>query len=173
LIGIRLRDRPLPGAQIPFRQPEAGAANAGRKGKSMLDSLYTAESLYRQPLVSPAARPPRCGSATDRALAAYALIGKTIGPVNQRQAAILAGASLSYVVAICVMTPAERAAVREGRLRLTDYVDQRWHSAANAEDLVAKLGPDRVLAALDRMTAPPAEDGPAACNGAVASNHHA
>jgi hypothetical protein len=60
------------------------------------------------------------------------------------------------------MTEAEREAVRAGTLKLVEYVTKRWRQPAiDVDELVTELGADRVLAALDRLTAPSA-DGPVA-----------
>jgi hypothetical protein len=62
------------------------------------------------------------------------------------------------------MNAAERDAVQDGDLKLVDYVNKRWRQPA-IDAVIAELGPDRALAALDRLTAPAAGDGPAARNG--------
>jgi len=101
------------------------------------------------------------GNATDKALRAYALVGADIR-VTERLAARIESASLTYVSALSCMTEAEREAVRAGTLKLVEYVTKRWRQPAiDVDELVTELGADRVLAALDRLTAPSA-DGPVA-----------
>jgi hypothetical protein len=96
-------------------------------------------------------------AATAKALRAYALVGTTV-VVTERMAARLEGASLTYVSALNCMSAAERNAVRAGTLRLVDFVAKRWRQP-DADALIAELGPDRILAALDRATAPAAAAG--------------
>jgi hypothetical protein len=103
-------------------------------------------------------RVPRT-AATDRALRAFARVGETI-VVTTAIAARLEDASLTYVSALNCMNASERDAVRDGDLKLCDYVIKRWRQPAiDVDTLVAELGPDRVLAALDRLTKPAAGNG--------------
>jgi hypothetical protein len=106
----------------------------------------------RRPLSSARGGP---GNATLKALRAYALAGTT-RYITERLAAQIEGASLTYVSALSCMTAAERDAVRAGTLSLAGYVAKRWRqqSPIDVDDLVAELGADRVLAVLDRLTAP-------------------
>ena len=109
----------------------------------------------RRPLASHG----RPGDATNKALRAHALAGTTIY-VTEAQAARLEGASLTYVSALRCMSAAERDAVRAGTLKLVDYVAKRWRRP-DVDALVAEQ-PERALAALERLTAPSAEDSAAA-----------
>jgi hypothetical protein len=72
-----------------------------------------------------------------------------ITPLPPRWANRMFGANPRLSKAARELVPLERAAVRRGQLDLTRPV-----SDAAIDKVVAKLGPDRVLAALDRITKP-------------------
>jgi hypothetical protein len=73
--------------------------------------------------------------------------------LTRRQACALTGASIGYVHTLAHATEQEREAVKRGVLSLSD-IHNRPPSDAAIDRVIARLGPDRVLAALDRLTMP-------------------
>jgi hypothetical protein len=102
-------------------------------------------------------------NATEKALRAFALVGKTV-TVTQRMAVEIEHASLSYVSALSCMSDAERARVRSGDLKLARYVEHRWRRPVIDLDALVAAHPDLVREALDRVALPPP---PLAGNGAA------
>jgi hypothetical protein len=102
-------------------------------------------------------------SPTHAALLAYELeIGAAwLHDFPRRQACRLTGASVGYVSTIAHATPDERAAIRRGALALAKLHNKPKAQPTDDEvnRLVATIGPDRVMAALDRATAPREEAG--------------
>jgi hypothetical protein len=74
----------------------------------------------------------------------------------RRQACLLTGASIGYVTTIANATPEERAAIKRGELALGKLHNKPKQPLADAEidRLVETIGADRILAAIDRWTAP-------------------
>ena len=71
------------------------------------------------------------------------------------QARTLTGASAPYHNAVRKLSPVERNALRTGALKLSQLLRQRWEpSDAKLDRLIARYGANRVMAALDRVTAP-------------------
>jgi hypothetical protein len=71
-----------------------------------------------------------------------------------RQARGITGASSGYVHFARHLSPMDRAAVRVGRLKLSTVA--RRPSDATLDKFVRRLGPDRVMQSLDRLTTPEA-----------------
>jgi hypothetical protein len=94
----------------------------------------------------------RKSTATERALLAVELSGGVVDRLTPQQATKLAGANQRYVSTLRGMTELERAAVKGGRLKLADRVNQP--SDAKIDELVQRIGPARVMDALDRITKP-------------------
>jgi hypothetical protein len=94
-------------------------------------------------------------SAAFRALLAHEMQAGAvcIHHLSRRQAVALTSASWGYVSTIAKMTPDEREQLGDGRLSLS-AVHNRAPTDADVDRIVAKLGAERVLAALDRATAP-------------------
>jgi hypothetical protein len=97
-------------------------------------------------------------SAADRALLAHKLEQGEVLLVRptRAQATMLAHASPSYVGTIGRLTADERLQLARGELSLSRlHNNHRYVATDTAIDrIVAKLGAERVMAALDRMTAP-------------------
>jgi hypothetical protein len=98
----------------------------------------------------------RKGNATKRALLAVEAIGADIYGLTLAQATALARANHTYVTALRGMTDLERAAVKAGRIKLSDCVNHRNKPVTDGDldKLIAEVGVDRVFAALDRITTP-------------------
>jgi hypothetical protein len=95
---------------------------------------------------------------TQAALLAYELeVGTArLREIPRREACRLTGASVGYVATIAKASPEERAAILRGDLPVT-----RLHNKPKAlptddelDRLVAMIGADRIMAALDRYTQP-------------------
>lgn len=75
--------------------------------------------------------------------------------LTRRQALALTGASTGYLSTVVRLTPEEREQVRRGKLALAVFHKcRREMSAVELDRLVAQLGAERVMAALDRFTRP-------------------
>jgi hypothetical protein len=111
-------------------------------------------------------------SPTKLALLAYGL-AKGKAPVlgfTYAQAAGLVGASIGYVGTVGRLTDAERLRLSRDELSLSRLHNRRRVPTDTEIDrLVATLGPERVLAALDRATTPPTA--PHSHNGAAPHFH--
>jgi hypothetical protein len=94
----------------------------------------------------------RQGAAAKAVTAADIAAGRlVIDRPTPKQARAVTGASASYVGTALALSPMERQAFRAGRLKLADA---RALSDARLDKLVHRIGPDKVMAALDRATAP-------------------
>ena len=72
-----------------------------------------------------------------------------------RQARALTGASVSYQYVARKLSPMDRSAVRFGRLVLSKLArQQRELTDAKLDRLVARIGAEGIMAALDRVTSP-------------------
>jgi hypothetical protein len=95
--------------------------------------------------------------ATSRALTAVDLAAGCLQP-TLTQARQLCGASYAYCWAVSRLGPFERAAVERGDLKLADIVRRKQPQSSTdqmiVEQVVRTLGPNNVLAALDRITKP-------------------
>ena len=100
-------------------------------------------------------------SKTRRALLAYLLCARH--GLSLRGGARLVGVSLTYVRAVSRLSPEQRAQLISGDLKLSNVVNGHRHSRFpknmkptddEADRLVASIGYDRVMAALDRYTQP-------------------
>ena len=96
----------------------------------------------------------RMSTATQRAIRAFKL---TLGIVTatRREAIRAAGASFGYVNTFTNATDIERDRVRSGTLSLSRLHNSK-HGISDREvdRLVARVGADKILAALDRYTSP-------------------
>jgi hypothetical protein len=97
-------------------------------------------------------------SASQRALLAFELTtgAVTLCGLTRKQAARIAGANTDYVSRVAHISDSEREQLRGGGLRLskTHPRQPRELSDAEIDHLVRTVGPDRVMAAIDRLTAP-------------------
>jgi hypothetical protein len=96
---------------------------------------------------------------TERALVAYGLECGAVHLQNltRPQAAMLTRVSVSYVNTIQRASPAELELLACGWLQLSELHNKHRHQPAtdaDVEQVVLKLGPNRVMSALDRITAP-------------------
>lgn len=72
-----------------------------------------------------------------------------------RQARVLARANFPYASAARRLSPMERVAARIGRLNLAAKArERRPISDAKLDKLISEIGDERMMAALDRLTAP-------------------
>lgn len=92
---------------------------------------------------------------THRALLAHELETGTVRlyPLPRRQACMLTGASVGYVATLSRLTSLDRELVKRGLLSLS-ALHNKPPTDADIDRLVAKLGADRIMAALDRWTRP-------------------
>ena len=92
---------------------------------------------------------------TQLALSAYDLSTGTtrVERFTNKQARLLTRASYGYCHTVAVATDRERAALRGGFLSLSE-LHNRPPSHAAVDRIVARLGAERVLDALDRLTRP-------------------
>jgi hypothetical protein len=94
-----------------------------------------------------------------RALLALSLVsGAPIAPMSCRRAALMANASRYRIASAALATPGEIESLLAGRLRLRDV--RRAHSLkammtdSEIDALIDRIGADRLLEALDRVTTP-------------------
>ena len=94
-------------------------------------------------------------SPTFRALLAYQLEsgGVCVHHLTRKQALALARASSGYVSTVARLSPQERDQLGKGILSLS-ALHNRPPTDADVDRIVTKLGPTRVMAALDRLTRP-------------------
>ena len=100
----------------------------------------------------------RSPSPTQLALLAHALsTGMTrVERFTSKQARLLTGASFGYTNTVAHLSDRERDALRGGFLSLSECHNRPPTDAA-VDRIVAKLGAERVLDALDRLTRPAAK----------------
>ncbi|MDI2073898.1 MULTISPECIES: hypothetical protein [Bradyrhizobium] len=99
-------------------------------------------------------------SPAERALLAYQLSEGSLRNPTRPQSAMMMRVSVSYVNTIAAATAEERVLLECGRLALSDLHNKHRRGPvndANVERIVLKLGADRILRALDRITAPESE----------------
>lgn len=98
-------------------------------------------------------------SPAHRALLAHNLeIGAAyLHHLTRQQSLALTDASGGYVASVANLTPEEREQVNTGKLSLSVVHNRkREPTDAQLDRLVARIGADRVMAALDRLPAPTA-----------------
>jgi hypothetical protein len=99
-------------------------------------------------------------STSQRVLAADDLAsgGKTASGLSCAQVAHLAGVSVSYLSTVAHCTPAERQQLRSGALTISALHNSKRKTKPDSDNeidrIVERIGPERLLAALDRYTAP-------------------
>jgi len=97
-------------------------------------------------------------SATHRAMLAYQLAhGEVVlSRLTNAQACAIAGANREYVATIAAASDLDRGRVRQGFLPLADLHKRRKQTRSDTaiDRLVERIGPARVMQALDRLTAP-------------------
>src|SRR5215831_9018781 len=100
----------------------------------------------------------RQASARDRALLAHELEQGALHLLSptRAQAAILTHASLGYIGTVSRLTTEERRQLARGQFSLSraHHNHQRTVTDAAIDRIIARLGLERVMAALDRATAP-------------------
>ena len=94
-------------------------------------------------------------SATFRALIAYELEsgGAKLHHLTRKQSVTLVGANSGYVGTVSRLTPHEREQVANGILSLAAIHNQP-PTDVDIDRIVTRIGLDRVMAALDRLTRP-------------------
>ena len=101
----------------------------------------------------------RYSSPADRALAALQFTnGIPIAGLTRAQAARVARSSVYNVWIASLAAPDEREALRRGRIKLRDvraaHAKRKTPSEADIIAIINRIGPDAIMAALDRLTAP-------------------
>jgi hypothetical protein len=92
-----------------------------------------------------------------RALLAHEMVAgeAVLHRLTQAQAAVLVHVSLPYVSTVSRASPEQREDIRRRRLSLSAlYHKRRQPTDAKLDRLIARYGADRIMAALDRVTAP-------------------
>jgi hypothetical protein len=123
----------------------------------MLQQLGTRTSLENQRVIlgRKVQRRARRQNASGKALLAVdlrtCLIKLTIGQLCQ-----LTGASTGYVATAARLTAAERSLIRAGAKRLSEFHNSSRSAPPDQiiDRMIQRFGAERVLAALDRATAP-------------------
>lgn len=70
------------------------------------------------------------------------------------QAAVVMDVAASYVATAKTLTPEQLEDVKRGRVSLSSFHHNKSVSDARIERFITKAGADRVLSALDKLTAP-------------------
>jgi hypothetical protein len=70
------------------------------------------------------------------------------------QAKAVTGASASYLTTAKKLTPEQLEDVKRGRVSLSTFHNNKTVSDARIDRFIAKAGADRVLSAIDKLTAP-------------------
>ena len=100
----------------------------------------------------------RCMTAPRRALLAYQVEtgAVTVQGLPRAQSARLCRVARGYVGTVAKLDPATREKVRAAPFLLTGIHQKRIMSDSGVDALVDKIGLERVLASLDRLTTPKA-----------------